>query len=357
MSSPIPRYLPYLDVTRIVAVLGVVGVHVVGGGVAAHDVGITTVAVLMSLKAAVPVFFMMSGALNLDPLAQRDGPGAFLVRRAKRILPALVVWSAFYLLVIRGAVSGQPVASLGELIDLISTGETYTHLYFLFAIAGLYLITPVLTPFLAQDEGRRAWILGLAAAAWTVLAVSLSQAGGSGLLSVVPVAASSLTYFLLYTCYYVLGRAVIVAPIPRPAAVAGLVLSPALVVAITAIYLRSAGGIDGSAPVEPWAAVLAPLYGSLPVVVYAVVLMASISRLCGRWRVSERAERILRTLGAATFGIFLVHFAVLVVLRELIPALRDYDAVPMAITWAVTVAVSTCIALLGRRVPLVRTIF
>ena len=356
-SSPAQGYLPYLDVTRIAAVLGVVGVHVLGGGVGAHEVGIVLVAVHMSLKAAVPIFFMMSGALSLDPRAQRHGPRSFLVRRAKRIIPALVVWSAFYLVVIRGAVSGQPVSSVGELTILILTGETYTHLYFLFAIAGLYLITPVLAPFLAEDEGRRSWLLGLAAAAWTILVVSTSQAGGSELVPVIPVAASSLTFFLLYTCYYVLGRAVLVAPVPRSAAVAALLLSPVLVVVTTWIYLRSAGGLDGDAPVEPWAAVLAPLYGSLPVVVYSVVLMASVSSLCRRWRVSERTERILRTLGAASFGIFLVHFAVLVVLRALVPALQVYDAVPMAVTWVATVVISTGIALVGQRVPVLRIIF
>lgn len=344
-------YLPFLDVTRILAVLGVVVIHVVGGGVGAGEAGLGIVALDMAFKCAVPIFFMMSGALSLDPRAHRHGPAEFLRRRMTRVVPALVVWSAFYLVVIRGLVSGSPVGSFAELVDLIITGETYTHLYFLFAIAGLYLITPLLASFLADDEGRRSWIVGLFAASWTVLVTVAGQAGGRGSISMVPVAAGSLTFFLLYTGYFVLGRAVLVKPIPRWAGALGLVTVPGFIALITWLFVAS----RGAAPT--WVAVLAPVYGSLPVVAYSVVLMASVSSLCAGWRVSERTERRLRTLGNATFGIFLVHFAVLVELREVFPVLDVYDVGPMALTWTLTVLLSTVIALIGQRTPLLRRIF
>src|SRR5699024_3347769 len=74
------RYSPLLDVVRIVAVAGVVTVHVIadhldsGSTVAMH--------VLRSLlSTAVPAFIMISGALNLAPAAMRDGSARFLGRR------------------------------------------------------------------------------------------------------------------------------------------------------------------------------------------------------------------------------------------------------------------------------------
>src|SRR5699024_6736297 len=66
LASGQRTYLPYLDVTRILAVLGVVAIHVVSGGVADGEVGIAVTALDMALKVAVPIFFMMSGALSLD---------------------------------------------------------------------------------------------------------------------------------------------------------------------------------------------------------------------------------------------------------------------------------------------------
>ena len=176
MTSGQRTYLPYLDVTRILAVLGVVAIHVVSGGVADGEVGIAVTALDMALKVAVPIFFMMSGALSLDPAAHRHGPGHFLRRRARRIVPALVVWSAFYLIVIEGFVSGNPVGSLTELMDLLVRGKTYTHLYF------LRDRRPVPQPgargLLEQDE-RPCLDRGPGRPGWTVAVISVGQAGGS----------------------------------------------------------------------------------------------------------------------------------------------------------------------------------
>lgn len=350
-------YLPFLDVTRILAVLGVVAIHVVGGAVGDGEASPAVVALDMGLVVAVPVFLMMAGALNLDPRAHRHGPAAFLHRRAVRIVPAMVVWSAFYIVVIKGMVSGVPVESVGEVVDMVITGRTYTHLYFLFAIAGLYLIAPVLAAFLAPDERRRSWVLGLLAAAWTVAVSMTGQLGSLGVTTTVPVASGTMTFFLLYTGYFVLGRAVLVAPVPRWAGVLGLLSLPGFVALVTWLYVAGPNyaGADGTSPT--WVSLLAPTYASLPVHLFALVLMASVASLCPAWRVGPRTERVLRVLGTATFGIFLVHFAVMVVLRAAVPALDTYYPAAMAVTWTVTVLVSTVIALIGQRVPVLRLVF
>lgn len=347
-------YLPYLDVTRILAVLAVVGIHVVGGGVSSGEVGVAVVALDMALFAAVPVFFMMAGALALDPRAHRGGPAEFLRRRAMRIVPAMVVWSAFYIVVIRGLVSGLEV-STDIVLAMVVTGQTYTHLYFLFAIAGLYLLTPLIHPFLAQAEGRRAWTLGFVASAWTLLVMGIGQAAKAGTGPQIPLQLGTFTFFLAYLGYFVLGRAMLVRPVPRTVAVVALLAVPGLIALTTWLYVVSAAdAVDG----EPsaWSAVLAPSYVSPTVMVYSIVLMSAVSSLFRSCRVPEGTAAVLRTLGNATFGVFLVHFAVLVVLRAAVPALDTYQTLPMLITWTVTVLVSGAVALLGHRVPGLRLI-
>jgi surface polysaccharide O-acyltransferase-like enzyme len=347
-------YLPYLDIARLAAVLGVVAIHVLGGGVSSGQVGVPVVALDMALIAAVPIFFMMSGALTLDPRAHRRGPGEFLRRRAVRVLPALLAWSAFYIIVIRGMIS-DAWATPGGVLDMVVTGQTYTHLYFLFAIAGLYFITPVIQPFLAQHEGRRTWALGLLACAWTVGVMAIGQASKLGIGESHPVQAGTFTFFLVYLGYYVLGRAFLVRPIPRWTAVLGLMTVPGFIAAVTWLYLALQQTAEAGAA-QLWISVLAPSYVSPVVVVYSIVLMASISSLCRDWRVSPRAEKVLRTLGNATFGVFLVHFAVLVVLRELVPALAAYTPGAMALVWAITSTISLGFALLGQKIPGLRLI-
>lgn len=347
------EYLPFLDVTRILAVVGVIAIHVIGGAVSGGTAGIGLIALDMALIAAVPVFIMMAGALSLDPRAHRHGPGVFLRRRAARILPALIVWSVFYVVAIRMVVGGQEITAQ-DVLQMAVDGDAYTHLYFLWVVAGLYVTAPVLAAFLAPAEGRRAWIVGLMACAWTVAVMAAGQLENIGDLEHAPVSGGAMTYFLLYLGYFVLGRAMLVRPIPRWAAVLGLASVPVLVGVVTALYgLRSAQADAGG--IGPFVAMLAPSYVSLPVVLYAVVLMASICALCREWRVPERTARVLRTLGNATFGVFLVHFAVLAVLRA-IPALAPFETGPMLVCFAVTAVVSSAISIIGARIPGLRRI-
>src|SRR5690606_3922411 len=96
-ARPAREYAPILDVIRIVAIIGVVTVHVIADHVDPDSP--TAVLLLRSILAiAVPAFVMMSGALNLDPAAMRHGTGTFLGRRLRRLVPATIVWTAVYVL-------------------------------------------------------------------------------------------------------------------------------------------------------------------------------------------------------------------------------------------------------------------
>lgn len=334
--------------------LGVVAIHVVGEGVEDGTAPLGQDLLRAALMAAVPVFVMMSGALNLAPSALRDGSTEFLRRRARRVLPALAIWSAFYMIVIRGMVLHEDM-SADMSLELIVMGKPYVHLYFLIAIAGLYLMTPVLQAFLERDEGRRAWIVGGVASAWMVLAMVPGQLAKAGVLVTSPMQESAMTWSLLLTGYYVLGRAMIVRPIPRTLAWAGLALAPFLVVLMTWVFPRSTVEQTDGGP-SAWALVLAPDYPSLPVLLYSVMLMAGLSSLLRNWRVGEATKRWLRPLGEATFGIFLVHYAVLVLLRRVLPALDGPSTHSAVAAWTLTVVISTLIAIIGRKIPGLRLI-
>lgn len=353
-AAPAPSarpYLPILDVLRIVSVIGVVGVHVVATPVAEHQVGLPWEVLRMVLALAVPVFLMMSGALTLAPGAHRRGPQEFLSRRAARILPALVVWSAFYMLVVHRW-SGEPALSWQDMVGRIVTGETFTHLYFLWAIAGLYLLAPVLAAFLEQpeeprDQGRRAWVLGISACLWTVT-VTVVMIVSDG--SFVPVQQSSLTYALLFLGYFVVGRAALAAPVPRRVGAAMLVLCLPLVALMTAVATVP----DGEQ--EWWHRVLMPAYQSPVLMLCSILLFSGVISWCGPWRVGPGAQKVLREAGNATFGVFLVHFAILIALRELVPALAAPTDGAILLLWTLSTLGSFAFALLGQRIPGVRRI-
>jgi surface polysaccharide O-acyltransferase-like enzyme len=270
-----------------------------------------------------------------------------------RVLPALVIWSAFYMVVISGWVSGQQWTP-STVLDRIVTGQTYTHLYFLWAITGLYLLSPLIEAFLRPAEGRRAWVLGLGACAWTLVSMALPHlTADASTPEREPVQTTSLTYALVYAGYYILGRAALVAPIPKRWARVCLGLAVPVVAGIVLLKVRVVDGQAADAgPIEQS---LVPSYVSPMVMLYAVLVFAAASSLLQDRRVGPGTQKVLRLFGNATFGVYLVHFAVIVLLRQ-IPALEDYTAGAMLAVYTVTVLVSTAFALLASRVPGLRLI-
>lgn len=92
---------------------------------------------------AVPLFFMISGAL----LVQREEPVlTFYKKRYFKILPPLVFWSLVYIPVISRW--PDPPAHLSPVSIL--TGPVSFHLWFVYTIASLYLLVPILRAFYAR---------------------------------------------------------------------------------------------------------------------------------------------------------------------------------------------------------------
>lgn len=339
-------YAPLLDLLRILAVLGVVCVHVVADH--ARPSSPVALHVLRSvLSVAVPAFLMISGALNLSPTALRHGTGRFLGRRLRRLLPATVAWTAFYLLVMNVLTSTEPTDWNDQALRLLSA-ETYPHLYFLPLILGLTIISPLLAAHIGSSA-RRAWLTGAVCTAWAVVVMGMPYLT-DGLLGepVAPLPMGALTIFLPYIGYYVLGRAAWAAPVSRRTALLLLLAAaPALTAATTWAYL---------APTTktPPGQVLLPTYHSPTVVLLSLALVIGAMALGRSWTVRARAESILRTLGDATFGIFLVHFAILAALRD--TGFPEQAPLGVLALIVVVVIASIGVTLLGKRVPGLRAI-
>lgn len=348
--------LPALDILRVVAVAGVVAIHVFAAIVGNADVrGSATwwgaVAIDIGVIWVVPAFVMVSGALLLTPRAQDGGPSVFYRRRLLRLGPAFVFWQIFYLLVVRMWMSGEDL-TLAQGVLLIAEGRTYTHLYFLWLIVGLYAIAPVLWPFL-RDGGRpRALILAgcalvVTAAVYSIAAI-LSLSGQS-----VDVHLNALTQWLPYVGYFVAGCALAgVVLSTRWAVVAVLVSMGALAFAIWEY---------GIAPEFPLIRAVLPVgYTSLTTMAATIGIFLVVQRLFLNVRFTPSTTRLWATLSDASFGVFLVHFAIIILIRLIAPEAAAFAASSLwacALLWAVVVVTSFAIALVARRVPFVRRVF
>lgn len=144
----------YFDVLRITAIFFVVAVHLS----AQHwsDVDVSSRAwfafnlYCTAGKWSVPVFVMISGALFLG----RDlDIRSILKKYLLRIAIAFAFWSAAYALFVR-ALYG---ITWDEVLFRFFTG--HYHMWFLFMIAGLYLLVPLLRPIVQNEKLLRYFLL------------------------------------------------------------------------------------------------------------------------------------------------------------------------------------------------------
>mgnify|MGYP001138089363 CR=1 FL=1 len=140
------KRLLYIDWLRIYATIAVVFIHVSAGLVGkmdpTHLSGWLAGNFFETLsRSSVPIFVMISGALLLQTekkLTYID----FLKKRTSKVLIPLVAWSAIFYSY--GVYAGYFPSSVTHAISLFLQNGITSHLWFLYMIIGLYLITPLL---------------------------------------------------------------------------------------------------------------------------------------------------------------------------------------------------------------------
>ena len=158
-ASPRPRIV-FLDFMRVFACLSVMCIHSGENYYCGPDCTIITstdyapwVALLNGLfRFSVPVFAMTSSYLLL-PL--KDDASTFFRRRFSRICWPFVVWMLIYALIPQwgGSFADMDYAHTLPLL-LVNIPGAAGHLWFIYMLLGLYLIMPILTPWLRQVSRR-----------------------------------------------------------------------------------------------------------------------------------------------------------------------------------------------------------
>lgn len=150
------KRLVYMDWLRIIAALAVVMIHVSAGVVTddAQDYKspwMTGNFYESISRWAVPMFVMISGALMLSSTREITIL-SFLKKRLAKILIPLFAWSVIYYA--NEVRKDEITFSVADFIKRFSTDDIMYHLWFLYMIAGLYIITPLLK-ILIQHAKRK----------------------------------------------------------------------------------------------------------------------------------------------------------------------------------------------------------
>ena len=195
----------FLDVLRVLATCAVVLMHVLTGATDVTDASIVPeyrsllLSVMDLVTWCVPIFLMISGYLFLNPKRTLTYP-VMIKKYCRRIALAILLFGVPYAaseLVV--AEKSFRIMMIPEALKMALTGHTWSHMWYLYLILFLYLITPLLKKVLQ--------ILPV----WSVVAVMAVIFLGSSVapflnkvldINSIPVLPDGGVYFLYYLCGY-----------------------------------------------------------------------------------------------------------------------------------------------------------
>lgn len=142
----------FLDYLRVIACFMVMVVHSTepfylggeGSLISSYENGLWAAGFDSLVRSCVPLFVIASSYL-LFPL--KYSTAEFLKKRVVRILIPLFIWSVFYALY-----WGDPVSNLKDLV--FNFNYAAGHLWFVYMLAGLYFIMPLLSPWAEKVEKK-----------------------------------------------------------------------------------------------------------------------------------------------------------------------------------------------------------
>lgn len=132
------------DLLRVVGCIMVVILHSPRPGDLASQNGFFLSLLAFLVSPCVPIFFILSGALLLNFKGETF---SFLIKRFKKFIGPILIWSIFY--IANKIVIGK-LTEIGEILTSIASIPFSCQegvLWFMYTLAGLYLLTPILAPY------------------------------------------------------------------------------------------------------------------------------------------------------------------------------------------------------------------
>lgn len=188
------------DILRVLACFMVVVYHSAKPGMEASQHGVFLSSLSFFFAPCVPIFFMLSGALLLE--RKIEDPFVFLRKRFNKFISPIIIWTVLYLI---NKVIIHKINSTNEFFKSVFSIPFSAQegvLWFMYALAGLYLLTPILSVWLNNSSKRVIeFYLGL----WVISLLFPYFENYLNLHTNIFQTADILYYFSGFIGYYVLG--------------------------------------------------------------------------------------------------------------------------------------------------------
>lgn len=285
----------YFSYLRSFACIGIIILHTVFSLFTVHQAelnpSITAAvnSVTNNLMWAVPSFVMITGALLLDP-NRNVSLSKLFHQYVRRIILALLLFCIFYRFV--DMILNQEAFSVQIILDALYkfiTGTSWSHLWYLYLLIGLYLILPgmkAVTKVCSDTELRYLTLVGVI----FLSVLRLTSFMGLNVGFYIHIATIYPVYMLLGYC---ISKDII--PISFITSILLTVLSTAFVIGTTYLfYTKNIANLDSL-----WG------YPALPIVLQSIGLFSLFKHI----RIKENTfHKIVCQLDSVSFGIYLIHF-------------------------------------------------
>jgi len=334
-----------LDCIKVIAVLAVVMIHSCGDFWLLYSPNTTEFVISNFFESlsrlAVPLFLMASGALLLNE------EKTITVKRiySKYILNIfilLVFWSIFYAVlfdVIYPLIQGNHISSSDVIFDKILFG--HYHLWYLYMMIGIYAVTPILKSFVKKENANIVlYFIILSAVIQFTSPVLSFFSGNFKAISYVTRLRDMLhiKMFLGFVTYYLVGWYLVHVGLSRKKRCilygAGL-LSAVLIFLMLQLYVAYGTWYSNM---------------NIFILLYAAAVFAFIHQ---RFNNTEKRSVIVEKMSMLSFGVYVLHAAVLRIILNLIPY-KNLIFFYILLIWALAAVVSFGLVWLMSNIPYVK---
>jgi len=288
---------------------------------------------------AIPTFVMISGALLLDSKRQ-ESAWTFYQRRVYRLAVPILFWTCFYLGL--RVWRNHEALSLQQIVSSILSGRPYAHLWYLYMIPGLYLITPALRRFIqATSSTQRIAVIIVLMVAADIYHLGNVMFWGNP--------SSVLFMFVPFISYYLLGYELFVQKRRLNSAVLiGLVL---LAFAYLAVLARPFVNLQGQQFNTFFLGFFCPPVALIAILVFGTAARRDRGRADMSW-----LDRFFVKLAPTTLGIYVIHVALLETLGHMAGDSGEDGNLALALIAGPVIAfgLSSAITALLQKIPYLR---
>ncbi len=295
----------YIDVLRAIATIAVIIAHVSSRNwyenIGTPDWKVFTIYDVLC-RFSVPIFFMISGCLFLN--SEKDRSFLELLKNnVFKMVIFLIFWSVVYKMAYV-LIEGKSITT--ALLEILN-GDTQVHLWFVYAIIGLYLLIPLLRPFVQKADRSEFLLIVIVLFFVSGLSSFLEMTGSfSFLTNNINKVASGFSGG--YVCYFLLGAYLDKWEIDKR--VRYVIYLLGTVGTASLIYLVMRESISTQSPSDKFWANTTPMLYTASISWFILIKNANIAK-------TGIVAKVFKAISKKSLGIYGVHFLFLSLLWKI----------------------------------------